>query len=744
MSESRTVYRVCTLCEATCGIALEIEEERVVSIKGDENDPFSQGYICPKATAMKGLHEDPDRLRKPLRKRTDGTWEEIGWDEAIAYAAKGLLGVRERHGSEGLASYFGNPTVHSLHTTMYSPIVNRALASKQRFSASTADQFPKMVTAGLMFGENLTIPIPDLDRTDYLMVLGANPLASNGSLMTAPNVKGRLRDIRGRGGKVVVIDPRRSETADVADEHLFIRPGADAYFLLAMANTMFEENLVDLGTCAEHVAGLDEVRDAIVGVTAQSVAARCGIEAETIRRITREFVAAPSAACYGRIGTTCQEFGTLASWAVDIVNILSGNMDRPGGVMFTRAAAAGGSSDEPGGTGVQLHRWNSRVSGYPEVFGEIPVAAFAEEIETEGEGQIRGLLTLAGNPARSTPDTERLERALTSLEFMVSVDIYLNETTRHADVILPPTSALEHEHYDLAFYRLSVRNIAKFSPAVFEPEDGALHDWQILARLSAELMGFGPMSADDVDDFVLGQLVDKAIPEDGSKSNGKSRTQVLEELGSQRGPHRALDLMLRTGPYGDGFGTDPDGLSLAKLKEYPHGLDLGPLMPQVPQVLETPSAKIEMSPALVLDDLPRLRAGLDRDAEDLVLIGRRHLRSNNSWCHNIEPLVKGRDRCTLMMNPADASRFGLGNGDRAQLTSRVGSVVAPVEITDELMPGVVSLPHGWGHDVEGVRMGVAREHAGVNSNALTDSALIDRPSGNAVLNGIPVVVEAAG
>ena len=742
MADKRITHRVCTLCEATCGISVEVEDDHIVSITGDKEDPFSQGYICPKAYALKGLHEDPDRLRRPIRKRSDGSWEEFGWEEAYAYAAEGLLAVRQKYGNDALATYLGNPSVHNLHTTTYLPVLNRALGSKQRFSASTVDQFPKMVTAGLMFGENLTIPIPDLDRTDYLLVLGANPLASNGSLMTAPNVKGRLREIRRRGGKVVVVDPRRSETAKVADEHLFIRPGADAYFLLAMANTMFDEGLVDLGTAAEHVQGIDEVRAMVAEYTPEVVADRTGIDAQTIRRMAREFSAAPSAACYGRIGTTCQEFGTVASWAVDVVNTLSGNLDKPGGVLFTRAAAAGGSSDEPGGPGVRLHRWTSRVSDHPEVFGELPVAVFAEEIETPGEGQIRGCITVAGNPVCSTPDSARLDRALASLDFMVSVDIYLNETTRHADIILPPTSPLEHEHYDLAFYRLSVRNVAKYSPPVFEPSADAQHDWQILARLSAQLMGFGAMSADEVDDFVLGQIVDKTIPEDGSKSNGRSRDEVREQLGAKQGPHRVLDLMLRTGPYGDCFGAKPDGLSLARLKEHTHGLDLGPLMPQLPQVLETPSAKVELSPQLLKDDMPRLRAALDRDVDGVVLIGRRHVRSNNSWCHNIESLVKGPDRCTLMMNEADALRFGLCSGAKAQVSSRVGSVTAVVEVTDELMPGVVSLPHGWGHDVEGVRMRVAQNHAGVNSNILTDSELTDVPSGNAVLNGIPVVVEA--
>jgi len=742
MANPRIVHRVCTLCEATCGISVEVEDERVVSIKGDADDPFSKGYICPKAHALKGLHEDPDRLRRPLRKRGDGSWEEIGWEEAYRDAAAGLLAVRAKYGAESLATYFGNPSVHSLHTSIYAPVLNRALGSKQRFSASTVDQIPKMLTAGLMFGDGFTIPIPDLDRTDYLLVLGANPLASNGSLMTAPDVKGRLRAIRRRGGKVVVVDPRRSETARVADEHLFIRPGTDAFLLLAMANTLFEEALVELGAIEPHVAGLDELRAAIEGITPEAVAARVGIDADTIRRVTREFAAAPSAACYGRIGTTCQEFGTVASWAVDVVNILSGNLDRPGGVLFTRAAAAGGSSDEPGGRGIGLHRWKSRVSGYPEVFGEFPVAAFAEEIETPGEGQIRGLITVAGNPVCSTPDAARLDRALGSLDFMVSLDIYLNETTRHADLILPPTGPLEHEHYDLAFYRLSVRNIAKYSPSVFEPAADSQHDWQIMARLSAELMGFGAMPAEDVDDFVLSQLVEKAIPEDGSKSNGKSREQVIAELGPERAPHRILDLMLRTGPYGDRFGAKPDGLSLASLKEHVHGLDLGALEPQLPGVLETPSAKVELAPEVVIGDLPRLRAALERADHQVVLIGRRHLRSNNSWCHNIESLVKGRDRCTLMVNQDDADRFGLTAGGRARVSSRVGSVTAIVEVTDELMPGVVSLPHGWGHDVDGVRMRVARDHAGVNSNILTDGECMDIPSGNAVLNGIPVTLQA--
>ncbi len=740
MSDHRTVYRICTLCEATCGIAVTADGDRIVDIRGDEDDPFSKGYICPKAYGLKGLREDPDRIRTPLRKRPDGSWEELPWDEAYAYVARRLVEVRERHGANAIATYLGNPSAHSLHTMVYLPVLNRAVGTKQRFSASTVDQFPKMLTAALMFGGELTIPVPDLDRTDYLLVLGGNPIASNGSLMTAPDVRGRLKGIMARGGKVVVVDPRRSETARLASEHHFIRPGTDAYFLLAMVNVMIAEGLVDFGRADGHVRGFEAVERAVAALRPEVVSPRCGIAADTIRRLAREFSAVEKAACYGRIGTTCQQFGTLASWAVDLVNICGGKLDRPGGAMFSRPATGtdGGGAKRP-----KVHRWRSRVRELAEIFGELPVATFAEEIETAGDGQIRAVITVAGNPVVSTPNAARLDRALASLEFMVSVDFYINETTRHADVILPPTEPLEHDTYDLALYYLAVRDVAKYSQPVFSKPAGARHDWEILATLSAYLMGMEGMDAAAVDDFVTQQLVAKAVPAAASRWDGLTVEEVLEKLGAEPGPHRTLDLMLRLGPYGDGFGRKRDGLSLARLRETPHGIDLGPLKEQLPGILRTDDGKIDLAPSVVLDDLARLRAELERPAADMLLIGRRHLRSNNSWCHNIEALVKGPERCTLLVSRTDAQRLGLADGGRAQVASRVGSVVAPVEVTDDMMPGVVSLPHGWGHDADGVRLQVARAHAGVNSNVLTDESLLDVPSGNGVLNGIPVTVQPA-
>lgn len=745
----RQVHRVCTLCEATCGISVEVENDRITTIRGDAEDPFSRGYICPKAYGLKGLHEDPERLRKPMR-RTDAGWEEISWQEAFDLALDGLLRVRDQHGQGSVGAYVGNPTVHSLQAMLYNQVILRAVGPKHRYSASSVDQLPKMVSAGLMFGSALTIPVPDLDRTSYLLVLGGNPAVSNGSLMTAPDAPGRIRSIVERGGKVVVIDPRRTETVKLATEHHFIRPGTDAAFLLAMVNVMFAEDLIKLGHAEGHVKGLDAVRDLVAGLSPSVAAAYCGIDAGTIVKITRELCAAESAVCYGRVGTTCQSFGTLASWAVDLVNILSGNLDTPGGAMFTQPAANRGSNRNPntlGGRGIRVASERTRVRNLPQWFGEAPSATLADEILTPGEGQLRALLTIAGNPALSAPGSDQMDKALGSLDFMVAVDFYLNETTRHAHVILPPPSPLERETYDYAFYQLSVRDVAKYSPPVFARPEGQPEEWEILLTLGKGLLGMREVDLKTADDFVFAQIAAGEIGDDGGRFSGLTADEATLALAHRNGAPRILDLFLRTGPYGDGFGRVADGLTLAKLEANPHGIDLGALKPQLPAVLRTPDAKIDLAPQAITQDVTRLREALaEVRATDnsLVLIGRRHLRSNNSWMHNVSTLVKGPARCTLLMNPTDAATRALKNGDSAQLTSAAGRVIATVETTDDMMPGVVSLPHGWGHsERQGMRMSVAAKHAGVNVNIVSDRTALDPVSGNAAFNGIPVSVSPA-
>ncbi len=746
-SASRTAFRTCHLCEATCGLELHLDACEITLVRGDRADVFSHGFLCPKATALRQLESDPDRIRTPLMRRGDH-FEEATWDEAFDAIDAGLTPIREKYGPDALAVYLGNPNAHNLAGLLYGKVLLQAARTKHVFSASTVDQMPKQVSAGMMFGGGLTIPVPDLDRTDYLLMLGANPYASNGSLLTAPDMPGRLEALRARGGKLVVVDPRRTRTAEAADEHLPIRPATDALFLFALVHVLFADELVDLGTVAAHVDGVDEVRLLATRFVPEVVAPACGIDAATIRRIAHALAAAPTAAVYGRIGTCTQQFGTLASWLIDVLNVCTGNLDRPGGAMFTNAATSVAGEATGRGRGVTFGRRTSRVRGLPEFFGELPVVCMAEEIETAGDGQIRALITLAGNPAVSAPNSDRIQQALPTLDFMVSVDIYLNETTRHANVILPPEPELARGHYDVALYNLAVRNVANYSPPVIDLEPGDVPEWSSLLRLAGVVGGQGAyVDINGFDDLVVSGLVAKAVGRRGSKVEGRDADELMRALSTRRGPERILDLMLRTGPYGDGFGADPEGLSLAVLEANPHGVDLGPLRPRIPEVLRTPSGKIELAPAACVADVERLQAVLDRpsapEGGPLVLIGRRDLRSNNSWMHNLPVLVKGKPRCTVHVHPDDAERLGLRDGCDVKVTSTSGAIVLPAEVTDAVMPGVVSIPHGWGHGVEGTHMTTAAGHAGVNSNLLAGSDLFDPLSGNAVFSGIPVELTAA-
>lgn len=740
--------RTCPLCEATCGLELTVEHDgagggEVRLVRGDRNDVFSAGYLCAKGSAIGRLHADPDRLRAPLVRRgtpEDPRFEEVTWEEAFSEVERLLTGVLDAHGRTAAAIYLGNPNVHNPGAALYTRPLVRALSTPNIFSASTVDQMPRHVSSGLMFGHPDAIAVPDLDRTDYLLMLGANPLESNGSLCTAPDFAGRLEAIRARGGRIVVVDPRRTRTADVADEHLFIRPGTDAVLLVGLVRELFATDAVDPAHLAGWVAGLDDLAAHVEPFTPDHVESVTGVPAEVVRRLAAELAAAPTAVVYGRIGTTTVAFGTVASWATDVLGVLTGNLDAPGGAMFPLAA-----HNRPGpgqGRGFSVGRRRSRVRGFPEVRGEFPVATLATEITTHGEGQVRALITVAGNPVLSTPDSAQLAGALATLECMVSVDPYLNETTRFAHVVLPPPSALERCHYDLAFTGLSVRNVANFSPALFEPTGPPEHE--ILARLALIAAGQGA-TADPaiIDALVLDALLSRAVADD-SPLAGRDPADLAAQLTGDGPVERALDAMLRTGAYGDWFGAVPDGLSLQLLLEHPHGVDLGPLQPRVPEVLRTPSGKIELAPEAILADLGRLAAVRPAtDADEALLVGRRHVRSNNSWMHNIEVLVKGRPRCTLQVHPEDAARWGVTDGGEALVRSRVGEVVAQVECTADVMVGVVSLPHGWGHDDPHTALGVAASRPGVNSNLLTDGEAIDPLSGTSVLNGIPVRVSPA-
>lgn len=736
-----TALRICPFCEATCGLTLTISDGRVTGARGDHDDVFSAGFICPKGASFGELDNDPDRLAQPLIRR-DGALTESTWDEAYGVIAQRLGAVIAEHGGASVGVYLGNPNAHTIAGSLYAPLIIKGLGTRQVFSASTLDQMPKHVALGLMFGSPVAFTVPDLDRTDYLVVIGANPMVSNGSLATAADFPGKLRALRKRGGKLVVIDPARTQTAKLADRHLAPRPGTDAALLFAVVHVLFAEGLVDLGRLSEHVTGVEDVRTLADEFSPEAVEAACGVGAEEIRDLARELAAAPTAAVYGRIGTSTVEFGTVGSWLVDVINVLTGNLDRPGGAMFALGAAAPAPRPPKPGRGFTTGRWASRVSGYPEVLSELPAAALAEEIDTAGAGQIKAMITIAGNPVLSAPDGDRLDKALDSVDFMLSIDPYLNETTRHADVILPPPPPSQSAHFDVALNNLAVRNNVRYSsPAL--PLDGRPDEPEILSRLALILYGVG-YDGDPalVDAQVIATTLAKETANPDSPVAGRNVDELTAMLCDGPGYERRLDMMLRIGPYGDAFGAKPDGLTMKRLKANPHGIDLGPLQPRIPEILRTPSGRIELAPEPIVADVARLREALDRAAGGFLLIGRRHLRSNNSWMHNLPALSGGSNRCTLQIHPDDAADLGLT--DIAVVKGPGGELLAPIEVNDGMRRGVVSLPHGWGHDREGTGQRLAAGHPGANVNQLNDGTHLDPLSGTAVLNGIPVDIAPAG
>ncbi|MBC8029775.1 MAG: molybdopterin-dependent oxidoreductase [Pyrinomonadaceae bacterium] len=740
MSNAEVHYRACNLCEAICGIEITLRDplpsnektQPHLDIRGDKDDVFSRGYICPKAVALQDLHYDKDRLRHPVR-RTPHGWQRIGWDEAFDEVAQNLKRIHAVHGRNSIATYLGNPTVHNYGALLFAPGFIRSLHTRNRFSATSVDQLAHHLAGYLMFGHQLLLPVPDLDRTNFFLILGANPAVSNGSMMTAPGMSRRLQEIRRRGGKVILIDPRFTETARLADRHLFIKPGTDVLLLLALLHVVFDEGLTRLGPLAPFTKGVETIGSLVAEFAPDKVASITGIDSDQIRVLAREFASAQSAVCYGRIGVSTQEFGGVCQWLITVLNIVTGNLDRPGGAMFTLPAFDPITAPESLAPRGSFARWHSRVRGLPEFAGELPVVTLAEEILTEGAGQIKALVTSAGNPVLSTPNGRELDRALAGLEFMVSIDPYINETTRHAHIILPPSTSLERSHYDIAFHILAVRNTTKFSPALFQPDAEARHDWEIFVELQTRLEHEGQ----------FGNLV------------GRAKRKFVKRF---FGPERILDLGLRFGSYG-AFGKwhghpareitrkmRVPHLTLRKLKAAPHGIDLGPLSSCLPGRLRTADKHIELAPEVLVQDVERVKAKFDNSSLSsnghLLLIGRRQLRSNNSWMHNSERLLRGKPQCTILMHPTDAARRDLKAGQTVSVRSNVGSVVVPIEITDEMMPGVVSIPHGWGHDRLGVQLDVAQQHAGESINDVMDNQKIDALCGTAAFNGTWVVVDA--
>ena len=695
-----TKYRTCNLCEALCGLEIEVENNQAISIKGDKLDVLSKGHICPKAVALKDLHEDPDRLKFPIKK-VDGEWIQISWEAAIEETAKRLFEVQQKYDNNALGIYQGNPSIHNLGTSLFSPNFIRSLKTTNRFSATSVDQLAHHLAGEYMFGHANLIPVPDIDRTDFWVIMGGNPMVSNGSLMTAPNVSKRLKDIQKRGGKVIVIDPRRTETADKSDQHIFIKPSTDIWLILAMINIVFEKGKINLAHYENLISKeqLKDIQAAIQQYTPVIAAQKTGIEKSVIYQLAKDFTNAKSAVWYGRLGVSATEFGGLCHWAINTLNILTGNFDKAGGAMWAQPLISNVRKSKS----KRFGRWKSRVRQLPEYGGELPSNTMAEEILESGEGQIKAMLTSCGNPVLSVPNGRKLDKAFDSLDFMVSIDIYLNETTRHADIILPPATGLETPHYGLGFHALAVHDSAKYSDAALEKAEGTKFDWEIFLALQKAY-----------------EKLALSVEEFDSKSSYYNLTLEMMMEG----------MLLKSGK----------GISLKELKQHKHGIDLGDLKTQLPDILKTDNEQINLFPDIYKNDLDRLLKKDDQNG-NLLLIGRRQLRSNNSWLHNSYRMVKGRERCTMLIHPTDAATYQIENGENVEVTSRVGQIQIKAEVSDEVGVGTVSIPHGWGHHRKGIKMKVAAEHAGVSMNDLVDEMLVDEMSGVAVINGVPVTVK---
>ena len=731
MTDRQIHIRTCSLCEAMCGLEVHHADGEVKLIRPNRDDVWSEGYICPKGTVLGHMYADPDRVRKPLVRNAAGELAEASWGAALERCAELIGGVREKYGIEAITAYFGNATGFNYSISRYAGMFVQLAGLPTVYSSGTIDTWTKNVACQLMYGHPWRLLVPDIDRTDFMVVQGANPAASQGSFMGRANAPGALDRVCERG-KVVVIDPRRSETCKHASQWLPIRPGTDALLQLAVVHVLFDEGLVRLGHLADRLKGIDEVAAIAAAFPPERVAEACGADPESIRTLAREFAGAERAAWYARIGTCNQEFGTLASWLPDVISALTGNLDREGGMMWAKPVAWS-MLQQDWGFEQGFDRWRSRVRDIPEVLGQFPMGCLAEEIDTPGEGQIKGLVVVGGNPVLSAPNSDRLDAALPLLEAMISVDNALNETSRHAHVLLPGLAALEQPFYSELLWAWSTRSAAKYAPPLFPPADDRPDEWEILTRLGAMCAGMGEVNVAEFDDLYFSALAELAGADPA----------VALEASPTPGPERLNDLAIRTGPWGDRYGEDPDGLTLDKLKELPNGIDMGPMIPQVDDIVLHPDAKIDLAPERITADIERLVAAMDRPAGSLMLTSRRHVRSNNSWMHNVEVLVRGKDRCTLLINAADAADAGVADGELARVSSRSGAVEVAVEISDEMLPGVVSLPHGWGHDKPGTRQSVASRYAGVNYNVLVPSDFVDLPSGNAAINGVPVTVAPA-
>jgi formate dehydrogenase len=715
-TEQHTTF--CRICEAACGMVATVEDGRITKLRPDRDHPLSQGEACPKGVAMLEVHDDPDRVLHPMRRRADGEgFERVSWREAIADIGTRLRAVRDEHGGDAIGWYMGNPGAFSYSHPLWVKGFVDALGSKHYYTASSQDVSNRFAASALLYGSPALLPIPDLNRTKFLLVVGANPLVSHGSVLTAPRIRHQLDEIVERGGRVVVVDPRRSETARQY-EHVPVQPDSDAQLLLSLLHVIFDEHLEDTAAITEQSTGTQLLRNAAAEHPPEATESATGVPADTVRALARDIAAAESAAIYGRTGSCLGRHGTLVSFLLDALGLVTGNLDRPGGLVFGRPVIALDEVAHRGGLD-SYGKVHSRIGGFPDVLGAMPASLMAEEITTPGDGQMHALFVSAGNPVMSVPDGDKLTRALVELDLLVSIDLYVNETNKHADYVLPAATFLEREDLPIAFLGFYTTPFIQWTEPVVAPRGEARDEWETIDDIAGEL-GIVPLP----------------IPQ--LRMLGRRLTRWLT-------PQRLVELLLRTSAQGDLFGLRRGKLNLDVLRKHPSGIVVDEQIATgvLRKRIYTRDKRVNLQPQQLREALDRLRdlGGADSGGEfPLRLIGLRELRSHNSWMHNSPMLMRGKRTHAARVHPDDAVAHGLSDGGGVRITSKHGSLEVAVKVTDEIVAGTVALPHGWGHHGG---WQVANAAGGANSNVLAGSAVEDLEplAGMAFLNGIRVKLE---
>ncbi|PAL22039.1 molybdopterin-dependent oxidoreductase [Sphingopyxis sp. GW247-27LB] len=693
----------CRICTAVCGLVATVEDGKVVRARPDPDNPSSQGHACVKGISYHAVTHDPDRVTRPMKRVAPGRFEPVGWDEALNDIARRLSAIIAEHGPDAVASYQGNPPAYATDGMTGFRMFLKALGTTKIYGAGSQDTNARFTANWVLYGSPLTIDVPDVNNADFMIIFGANPLVSNGSLIFTPRVRHQLDAVAARGG-VVVVDPRCSETA-ARYEHVAIEPNSDCWLMLAMLRTLAEEGLADEAFLAARCAGWPELRAALTGIEFAEAARRTGIGVDAIKALARRLVASPRSVCYGRVGICRGPYATLANFLLSALNMVGGTFGHEGGSTFATPVLAGSDRATTGG----YDEVRSRIGNFPSVTQFLPSAVMPDDILEPGPGQVRALLSLGGNVLLAAPGGERLRRGLEQLELSVSFDLYINEAGSYADYVLPGLTFYERADLPMVPFMSMVQPFLQYTEPVIAPVGEARSEFDTFCAILGR----------------MGLRMPAASPEEAA----------AQAAGGQMRPLEVLDGAIRQGPAGAA------GWSIDRLRDHPHGamLDI-PIPWGNPDKIAHADGRIHLWDDLIAGELDRLLA--TPPAKGLKLLSRRDIRSHNGWLHNVDRLVRSQ-KPTLHIHPDDAAAHDLADGDRAILSNRFGEIEVEVEVNADHLRGTVSYPHCFGHGSGGWQR--ANRAGGANINILLGHGpdVVEAVSGTTLMDGISVELRAA-